>query len=296
MKKKEQLRNYLAQGKTKKVIIELLVLSKNDIDLHNDVIAISARYEKYLKEKFANIVPRQDLEVENNGINGALLNIINIIQDDNDRITKFFRKYDYGFIIMGSFMLLFLIFKFSSITFFNNRTTDVTVFVVGQKGCTDFVLREKGKVIMRNNRTGETKSESISDKGEAKFSGLYDGEKVTLEIDFSEPYRSINKDTVYIISDNKSICLVVKLQNLDKISGKVIYNNLPLKGVNVSINSSIFDQTDSLGNYDLDIPLEFQKKQQEVFFYKKEFKLEKCIAYPQTQISLPTTLTKIENK
>jgi len=295
MSQKEQLRNYLAQGNAKKVISELLILTKGDADLRNDVIAISARHEKYLKEKFANIAHRQELEIENNNINVALLNIIDKIRDNNERAATLFSDYRYYVMTLFGVFILLLVLKLYSTIFYNKDTTGVTVFVVGQRGCTDFILREKGKVIMRINRTGETKSEDISDKGEAKFSGLAIGEKVTIEIDFSEPYRSINKDTIYTITGNGSICLMAQLENLDKIFGRVIYNEIPLKEVTVSINSIVFSQTDSLGDYTLNIPLEFQKKQQEVYFYKKGFILEKLVAYPQTKTQLDVSLTKSNN-
>jgi len=293
---KEHLRQKLAQGETKKVIVELLSITKHDIDLYNDVIAISARHEKWLKEKHSNIESRQELEIENNKINISILAIINRLEVPKNKNRKLYIKYQHIFILILSITFSFIILIYLPTCYSKNKTTGITVFVVGKKGCTDFVLRKKGKVIMRVNRTGETKSESISDKGEAKFSGIEIGEKVTLEIDFSEPYRAMKNDSIYTISDKKSICLMVELQNLNVITGKVISDESPLPGVIVSINSSIVSTTDSLGNYTLVIPLKHQKKQQEVFFDKNGYISEKAIAYPQTKKPLNVVLDKKQIK
>ena len=168
----------------------------------------------------------------------------------------------------------------------------VTVFVHGDKGCTDAVLKGQGHVAMRIAGSGETKKEAINDKGEAKFSGLRAGQKVYLEVDFSEPYRAVNPDSSYIISEEGGICFEVALQNLDKVFGQTIFNDQPLAGVIVSIGAGLRDTTDDLGHYDLHIPKAMQSKEPEVSFFKPGFKMLTKTAHPQTNAPLNVIMAK----
>lgn len=174
----------------------------------------------------------------------------------------------------------------------NGKTTAVTVFVHGPRDCADLIMRENGFVIMRIKSTGETKKEAITDKGEAKFSGLRVGEKVQVDIDFSEPYRAVKPDSIYTVSADSSICLEVRLENLDRVFGKVIAHDQPLPGVIVSIGANIRDTTDDLGNYEINIPGEQQRKEQEVSFFKPGFKLVTKRAFPQTEEPLNVIMEK----
>jgi len=172
--------------------------------------------------------------------------------------------------------------------------TAVTVFVHGQKGCVDLILRENGFVIMRVEDTGETKKEAITDKGEAKFSGLRTGEKVRLQIDFSEPYRAIKPDSTYTVTAEGSICLEARLENLHRIFGRVIADDQPLPGAIVFINSVLRDTTDELGNYEIQIPPGQQQQEQKVTAFKPGYTQQTLTALPQTKQDLSFKLKNLK--
>lgn len=172
-----------------------------------------------------------------------------------------------------------------------NAQVPVTVFVHGPGGCEDLIL-DQGQVMMRVEKTGERKEEAIDGKGQAKFSGLRVGERVRLQIKFSEPYRAVRPDSVYTISENGSICLETRLEHLDKVFGKTIFNNRPLAGVVVSIGSALRDTTDDLGDYEIKIPPALQKKEQQVTFYKTGFQLLTKKAFPQTDEPLSVIMER----
>jgi hypothetical protein len=72
----QSLRAALAQGKTEAVIAELLERSTHDDDLHNQVVALSARYAQYEKQYLGNLEEASVLNIELNKINAAVLDII----------------------------------------------------------------------------------------------------------------------------------------------------------------------------------------------------------------------------
>ena len=80
-----QLRAALASGKTKAVIGELLILTKHDADLHNQVVQLSARFAQYKKQKSGNLEDSTVLEIELNKINATALEIINELGGINPR-------------------------------------------------------------------------------------------------------------------------------------------------------------------------------------------------------------------
>lgn len=164
----------------------------------------------------------------------------------------------------------------------------VTVFVLDEKE--DLALRQKGHVLM--DYRGERKRKEIGENGEAFFSNLSIGEKVRLSIDFSEPYKPLRPDSLYTIDKTGKIYLHVTLQHLDRIFGKVLFKDQPLPDVTIAIGTALRDTTDALGYYDLTIPLAFQRKEQEVMFYKKGFKTLTKRAYPQTNDPLNVVMEK----
>jgi len=141
------------------------------------------------------------------------------------------------------------------------------------------ILRQQGFVIMDIN--GERKRESINEKGQATFQNLYIGDKVLLNIDFSEPYKAIYPDSVHVITGEGRIYLPVALEGIDKVQGVVLYNEKPLSGVLVKINS-LTDTSNETGDYQIIIPDSMQSKEYQVRFLKPSFKEKRVTAYPQT--------------
>lgn len=82
---KKELLNLIAEGKTKRVLVELQDLTANDIDLCNEVIQISARYAENEQKERLRIEKQEDLTIEKNRINSAIITIIDKLPDDSLR-------------------------------------------------------------------------------------------------------------------------------------------------------------------------------------------------------------------
>lgn len=174
-----------------------------------------------------------------------------------------------------------------------NINLGITVFVHGKKGKQDMILRQQGYVIMDIN--GERKRSEINDNGQAFFQNLHEEDKVKLDIDFSEPYRSMKPDSIYIIHVDSNIYLPVVLLGINHVSGTVMFNDMPLNGVVVKLKGAtdnLLDTTNQTGDFKFNIPEELQKKEYEVWFIKDGFRTRKHNVFPQTGASLDIVMEK----
>jgi TIR domain len=195
-----------------------------------------------------------------------------------------------GIYLSGGAALSFILFLTNPIGSFKaddcfkvNQLTSTTVYVHGKAGKQDMILRQQGYVIMDVH--GERKKASINENGQTFFQNLKIGDSVRIEIDFSEPYKSLYPDSVYIITEQNKIYLAVGLQGLGNLKGMVLYNDQPLKDVMVKLDgrdSSLCQVTGLAGEYSFLIPEFMQTKEYQVWFSKKGFKTKQFNAFPQT--------------
>jgi hypothetical protein len=169
-------------------------------------------------------------------------------------------------------------------------TTSVTVFVHGKKGKQDMVLRQQGHVVM-DLKGGERKRADLNENGAAFFQNLHIGDTVHLEVDFSEPYKSLYPDSAFVIPADGRIYLQVALQGIGNVHGKVLYKEDPLEGVIVEINQ-LSDTTDGTGKFNIAIPESQQTKEYKVWFTKQGFKTTSATAFPQTGQALEVVMEK----
>ncbi len=154
----------------------------------------------------------------------------------------------------------------------------ITVFVHGEKGPQDIIL-SSGKVIIDVN--GERKDQDIDSKGQAKISNLKLGDTIKLDVKYSEPYKAVKPDSVYTISEQDAIYLKVRL-NMDSIvRGHILYRNLGLADVIISIDS-LHTTSNTSGYYEIKIPEDLRKIKYTVWFQKKGYRSFSDILYPQT--------------
>ncbi len=73
---KNNLKSLLAEGRIRQVVEQILELSKVDSDMHNEAVALSARFRKYNQEKHGNISSPDELNIELNRIQNAALDLI----------------------------------------------------------------------------------------------------------------------------------------------------------------------------------------------------------------------------
>lgn len=207
-----------------------------------------------------------------------------------------FKAWNLSVSLIGGVALPFILFFWDPIGRFKQSsdaapaTTSVTVFVHGKNGRQDMVLRQQGHVVM-DVKGGERKRTDINENGAAFFQNLHVGESVQLEVDFSEPYKSLYPDSAYVVPADGRIYLPVALQGIGNVHGKVLYNDNPLAGVVVEIND-LTDTTDTTGKFNIAIPEAQQTKEYKVWFSKAGFKTMSALAFPQTGQALEVVLEK----
>jgi hypothetical protein len=264
-------------------ISQLNSLTASNTALNKMVQDLAGRLEKYDTEnRLTNV---EDSTSAEDRINKYLREIIDRLPPDNDTNNISRRKTAIIFTVTVFVLLA------TGLIFFNRKdiTTSVTVFVHGKEGRQDLILRQKGFIIMNEN--GEQKKEDIDDKGKAVFQNVFIGDKVPLDVDFSEPYHPVHRDSLYLIKKDSPIYLEVQLENLDRVYGSVTYNNMPLENVTVSIDT-LRTNTDSLGYFEIRIPEQEQRQRQQVTFNKPGFKTQIATAYPEDRVPLPVTMEK----
>lgn len=208
--------------------------------------------------------------------------------------TRFsFRSYNFNVVFLGCIAVPAALIVYNPIDRYKgtgcDTATSVTVFVHGKKGLQDIILQNKGFVMM--DLQGERKRESINEKGQAVFHNLHVGDKVLLNIDFSEPYKAVYPDSAYTVTPEGRIYLPVALQGIDKVQGMVLYNEEPLSDVTVKIDD-LTSKSDETGHYSIPIPESLQSQEYKVWFIKKGFKAKSVKSYPQTGQSLNIVMEK----
>lgn len=169
------------------------------------------------------------------------------------------------------------------------QSIGLTVFVHGKKGKMDMILRQKGYVILELG--GDRQRKPISENGDAHFENLHVGDKIRLDIDFTEPYHALNKDTSYVVDESGKIYLEARLEGIDRITGLVLFEDKPLSEVIVR-TVDLSDTTDNAGGFTIHIPESLQMKEYVVWFHKNGFKIKSAHAYPQTGDPLVIILEK----
>ena len=110
-------------------------------------------------------------------------------------------------------------------------------------------------------------SAKIGDNGEASMNLTTNflDVRVQLYISHPQPYQVVTLDSTYILERNKPITLIVALQNLDKIFGRIVDEKTgnALDSVRVSIQN-IETFTDKSGWFELVIPSEKQAQFQKM--------------------------------
>ncbi|WP_324024373.1 hypothetical protein QSV08_14735 [Maribacter sp. BPC-D8] len=163
---------------------------------------------------------------------------------------------------------------FSGFNFQATNSIDFTVFVHGQKGLDDLILKNEGKVVLL--LKSDKREATINEKGEATFKeipSVFKDKKVNIIINHKQPYRPTKLDSLYTINDKSSIYLEVKLYETDSIYGSIFdsKNNKGLDSVRVSIRN-VSTYSDKFGYYELKIPNKYRKKFQDVRFEKNGYK------------------------
>lgn len=296
---KQTLQNLLAEGKTKQVIAELMQLHTIDTDLKAEIVQLSARYAEYERQKRMDLEAPSVLGIELNKINHALLSVIG--QSGNSSTpsvsSHYFTTKRLIWFGGGVVALIGLLANLATVLDYlgvkskdEGMIKNVSVSVENKERDLIPVLSKAAYIIMMVDG-GDVKKELIDDKGKASFQNVKVGDKVRLKVDFSEPYRPLNADSLYTIPSDGRLTLTVGLQNLGQVFGRVLWRDQPLEGVLVAVGD-LRDTTNDLGRYSIQIPETEQRKEQEVIFKKMSYKTLIKTAHPQTNEPLNIVMEK----
>lgn len=302
----EQIKELIANNKTQHAIDQLKELTK-DTQLHNEVIQQSAKLNQYETDKRAGTHSNEALSRHLNQINQALLSIIEQIEHPDKLSLKeqsetgrgknksLWQYITAAAVIIGILGSLAEIFNLINIIPGNkNGTTHtVTVLAHSKKGKDDPVLPNRGIVYLMY---GDAKiPEQVNNKGLAVFNQIPDrffDPEARVEIFFEdpkdEPYRVANRDTFYDLKYQTYIPILVVLEGMEQIQGKVedfkTGEAIDSVAIRKPFGKAVY--TDENGEFTLDIPEEIQEQHITLIATKKGYqKWEKS--------EIPTTTEKI---
>ena len=211
-----------------------------------------------------------------------------------------FKTRNFTAVVTGGIAIPLILFKINPVGSFNFdecsiHRTNISVIVVGQDQKQDEILKGKGFVKM--DIIGKEPRESrIEETGRAFFENLTIGDSVRLDINFSEPFRSLKPDSIFIIGNNKNIYLPIHLEGIDYVTGVVVDDNQVLPGVRIQLfgkRGYLFDTTNVNGYFRFNIPKELQQQKYELWFTRLGYKTKKNIALPETREPLNIQMEKL---
>ena len=154
-------------------------------------------------------------------------------------------------------------------------SASVTILVHGENGKDELILTNRGVVKLVYGDA--IVSEQINNEGEATFKQVpehFFQSDVRVEILFEdpkgEPYRAIQRDSLYLLEVGQYISLPVKLHGLDQIFGivKDFETGTPIDSARVSIQGAV-TFSNRYGEYTLNIPPEKQRQFQTIRVFRK---------------------------
>ena len=170
----------------------------------------------------------------------------------------------------------------------------VTVYVHGGKGIYDAVLVNRGEVVL--DLKGHRRKEKIGDKGQAVFSDI-SGELRNQEKEIAviaDGFEAVRPGKKYRLSGEGIYIEVKRDQSLARISGVVRdERGGPLANAKVSIGELSATSLED-GRFELDIPPEHQRKEQELTIYLEGYRLWREFVYPKSKTDVLIEMKKNE--
>ena len=301
----------IAQGKVEKVINEMLTLLKNT-EHEQVILLISQDFRGITSKALSGLITDEDERTQKTKITNRVLNLLdelspNTLQSvsntaadassttsfsDVFNLKKHWWKYITGIgMLMGIFGGCSEALTFLGCNKSGSNLSNLTVYVQDKNGNLIPELHKQGYVLLSVSG-GEYKEELIDDKGTASFKNVKKDDKVRIKIKFSAPYALEKPNSTFIVPDDNRIYLSVGLQHLGLIYGHVISGDQPLGNVLVAIGNLRDTSKVETGYFEIPIPENAQRQEQEVQFIKKGYKMLVKKALPQTNQPLNVVMEK----
>ncbi|HUL67204.1 MAG TPA: carboxypeptidase-like regulatory domain-containing protein [Burkholderiaceae bacterium] len=134
----------------------------------------------------------------------------------------------------------------------NPQPFGLTIFVHGERGRQDVIVRNAGSVLL--DLGGDRRRESIGDKGQAYFAGIpsnFRGQSISVAVDVQGYETAVPNDAVKIEGDSAYVAIRPKAVEL---TGYVrTETGQPVVGATVSV-SGVSSQTDASGFFKMTLP------------------------------------------
>lgn len=268
---KERLLRLIRQGEVSKAIDELLALELKD-DIRSEAHALAARYQHLQQQQRLGVLTHEQASTTHNSVTNALIVLVEMAHEGKPLPSaasgkKYNRLTSIG-LVLGVLASIVTILAFVFDIFGGNGkalsddTLQLTVFVHGAKGKQDYVLENKGRVILD---LGSNRREvEIGEQGQAHFTEIptkFFGKELDLSIkaegyELAGPKNPFTFDGSPVYLEVQSSCRFCRLR------GTVQTQDSFVSGAIVMVKGTgLADTTDAGGNFDIRVPPEEEQKE-----------------------------------
>ncbi|MEZ4991950.1 MAG: hypothetical protein R2824_16130 [Saprospiraceae bacterium] len=284
---KEHLQQLLAKGNTKAAIQHLLEFAREqrDADLQEEVLAQSARYQAYAKEKRLGTTSEEHQQIVLARINEALLQIIGELPEENQHnVVNAQGGFGWQW-IAGILLLIGVLSGIAKVFVFNVKDPQMglhlTIYVHGPQNRQDIVLENEGELIADFDDRRDRKL--IGQGGQTIFSEIdrrFQDEPFELSMQ-AEGFELMYPDSTYRFTGEPIYLAVRPDHRLGIVQGKVRSRDGRqfLSEVLIEVAGET-DQTDSLGNFYLQLPPEKWAHEYTIYAQKDGYTLKEEKYYP----------------
>ncbi len=282
----QEIKLLISQNKTAQAIKKLLDITPEDSEFHQEILLLSARFERYNQEKRQGTAAQQDQYQELSRVNSALLEIADQLEKSRSEAPLFiFKKWKKwiwpGF---GLAVIALIIWKLPVLSEKSGeKTFQLTVYVHGENGRQDVVLHNTGKLIV--DLGNDRRAANIGENGRTNFGEIplkFKNRQIPIYVE-AKGFEVVFPDSTYTLDGDPVYFAVKQDESLAHITGVVRdeESRFFLEGATISAEGEK-TVTDTLGRFDLYIPREKQNDQYLILIKKKGYRDETEQYYPQS--------------
>lgn len=282
----QEIKTLISQNKTGQALKKLLDITPEDREFHQEILLLSARFERYNQEKRQGTAAQQDQYQELSRINSALLEIADQLEKSGAKAPFFiFKKWGkWVWPGVGLAVLALIIWKMPALSEKSGeKTFQLTVYVHGEKGKQDIVLQHTGKLIV--DLDNDRRAANIGENGRTHFGEIplkFKNRQIPIHVE-AKGFEVVFPDSAYTLDGNPVYFAVKQDESLARVTGVVRdeESRFFLEGATISAEGEK-TVTDTLGRFDLYIPREKQNDQYLILIKKEGYRDETERYYPQS--------------
>lgn len=174
---------------------------------------------------------------------------------------------------------------------------EYTIFLEAKGTRDDPGFNGEYPAIVKMKLNNDVRTDEVDEHGAADFKNIpadFQQKEVPLELDFNgwQFADTHTKKTVAKLAEKSATLAIERDGSLSKVFGAVRdENNRFLADITITIGA-LTTQTDKLGRFSLDIPIEQQKREQKLRAYKEGYEIWEKNVYPEQNEEIPILLIK----